>query len=204
MRTFHPVPDNIASGADKLRNRILTSYYTLSTHASARMAERRITLDEVMNCIKKGSVAGPSPCERKENYFCVVFYYGISGEELIVPVRAAFGDYNAKPIILTAYRNSADDYVPEGDIEDVEEHIVVERPVVKAPDDMTDEELEAAYIRRCQEKSKRARREAEAREQILASRKAELVHARSKIDKELADIDTEVGELRNLLGSVSP
>jgi Domain of unknown function (DUF4258) len=196
MRTFYPVPDNIASGADKLRNRILESYYTLSTHASARMAERGIALDEVMNCIKKGNVAGPSAREKKENFFCVVFYHGKSGEELIVPVRAAFGDYNAKPIILTVYRNSTDDYVPEGDIDDVAEHIVVEKPVVKAPDDMTDEELEAALSRRREAKAKKARLDAEAKLQALLSQQARMLRDRRNLERDLADIEAEIEKTR--------
>lgn len=192
MRTFYPPPDSIARGAYSLRARILKGYYTLSSHADERMAQRGITLKEVIDCIRNGSVAGANSREIIDGYLCVVFYYGTSGDELVVPVRATFGDLDAKPIIVTAYRNSADDYVPGGEIDDIVEHVVVEKFVIKAPDDMTDDELEAALARRQEANRTRASQEADARMQKLAKRKAELLRDRKAIEEQLAQVEADV------------
>ena len=195
MRTFYPASERIESGANALRNRILESYYTLTPHADRRMAERGITLKDVIDCIKHGCIA--SARDKIDNYFCVDFYYGRPGEELVVPVRAPFGDYSAKPVILTSYRNNTYDYVPEGDLDDVVEHVVVEKAVIKAPDDMTDEELEEVLARRREEKANKVRRENAARTSVLLSRQAKARRERDLLETELAAIQSEIETLKN-------
>jgi hypothetical protein len=192
MRILHPASERVEYGGQQLRKRILENYFTLTPHAAERMAQRGIELKEVINCIRNGNISSPSLSERKEGYFCVTFYYGKTGEELIVPVRSEYRNYSAKPAIITVYRNSAEDYVYEGSIDDIVEHVVVEKPVVKAPDEMTDEELEATLTRRRQEKLKKARQEAEARAQKLMTQKAKLFSARNMADKELAEVEAEL------------
>jgi hypothetical protein len=193
MRILHPVSsERVEHGAHQLRRRILENYFTLTPHAAERMAQRGIKLKEAVDAIKHGNIASPTLSEKKDGYFCVTFYHGKSGEELIVPVRSLFGDYSAKPVIITAYRNSVEDYVLDGDIDDIVEHVVVEKLVVKAPDDMTDEELEATLVRRRQEKFKKARQEAEAKTQKLMSQKAKLLAARIAVDQELVGVEAEL------------
>jgi hypothetical protein len=199
MKTFMPASPKVESGGLHLRKRILESYYTLSQHAADQMAKRGVTMKEVINCIRSGRIGAPSKQEIKTDFLCVTFWHGNDGQELIVPVRSKFGDYDAKPIILTAYRNSREDYVPEGEIDDLVEHVVVEQVVIRAPDEMTDEELEAELLRRRNEKAKRARQGAEARLNELASEKARLTSDRNVIERKLKTVDEEISKLEQEL-----
>jgi len=193
MKIFRPAPEAIASGGEHIRKRILEGYYALPPHADKRMAERGISTKDVIDCIRNGNICAASQNEQKQDYICMSFWYGKTDKELIVPVRAVFGDYDAKPIILTAYHN--EDYVPEGELDDVVEHVVVEKIVTKAPADMTDEELEAELANRRAAKAKKARQVAQARANDLESKKARLVADRSRIDKDLAAITDELAHL---------
>jgi ribosomal protein S8 len=197
-RTYYPAPDKIAWAGAQIAKRILEDNYTLTDHVKKRMTERKITLDEIMECIRRGNIGGPSPKERIEGFMCINFWYGVDGNELIVPVRSRYGDFSAPGIIITAYRNG-EDVPPEGmALEGLIEHVVVEKEVIRPPAELTDEQLEAELARRRSERTEHARKEAEMKINELESRQARLIADRKGIDKELADIEAQIEQLRKI------
>lgn len=194
MATFRPAPDSIAKCLYRFRQSILDNDFNISTHANERMVQRGISIDDIIDVVKNGQTGVGDVVP---DFIGGCFYH----RQMFVFVYAPFGDFSARPNIVTVFRDG-ENYTP--DIQDLcaptQKTVfkTVEKVVKVASEDLSLEELMALVARKQAQKT-----EAENAARLQAQREREM--KRTKLEARLAELRDEMAavklELNDLMGT---
>lgn len=197
MFEFRPAPDSIAGVLNRFRTDILANNFGISAHANERMTQRGITLDQILDTVRNGQFGTTS---KIDNFIGGCYFH----KGIFVLAYAPFGDYNARPNVVTVFKQGEEDTPYIEDLittKTVTEVKVVEKVVTKPVDDMSIEELSALLESKKQAKAAEETARKEKRVAELTAKQTSLLQQRQSIADELNRVEEE---LRLLKGAPQP